>query len=224
MCLAHYKAYAFYKVYQAIYNFATVDLSSIYFDILKDRLYTHSTKSQSRRSAQTALYRVTNALLHLTAPILAFTCEEAWAAFPKAQGDHDTIHVGVFPKPADLTHGITPNQLGRLANWDRLLAFRDLTRPALEKSQIGASLTAKLVLTVTQDDFDLLTTYSHKLPAIFITSQVELKFGEATQVEVLPADGSKCERCWKFTLDVGSDPKFPTACAACASAVTEMLA
>ena len=223
-CLAHYKAYAFYKVYQAIYNFATVDLSSIYFDILKDRLYTHATKSQSRRSAQTALYRVTHALLHLTAPILAFTCEEAWAAFPKAQGDHDTIHVGVFPEAAELTHGITVDQLGRLANWDRLLAFRDLTRPALEKAQIGASLTAKLLLTVTQDDFDLLTTYRHKLPAIFITSQVELKLGDATQVEVLPADGIKCERCWKFTLDVGSDPKFPTACAACASAVTEMLA
>jgi len=190
--------------------------------VLKDRLYTHAAKSQSRRSAQTALYRVTHALLHLTAPILAFTCEEAWAAFPKAQGDHDTIHVGLFPTPEDLTHGIGAEQLARLANWDRILAFRDLTRPALEKAQIGASLAAKLVFTVPAEDYALLASYSAKLPAIFITSQVELKQGESTLVVVLPADGVKCERCWKFTLDVGSDPKFPTACAPCAAAVTEM--
>ena len=221
-CLAHYKAYAFYKVYQAIYNFATVDLSSIYFDILKDRLYTHATQSKSRRSAQTALYRVTHALLHLAAPILAFTCEEAWADLPRAQGDHDTIHVGNFPTPESLTHGIGAERLARIANWDRLLAFRDLTRPALELAKIGSSLTAKLVLTVNREDYDLLSAYNQTLPAIFIASQVELKHGETTHVEAFPADGVKCERCWKFTLDVGTDPAFPTACAACASAVTEM--
>ena len=99
-CLAHYNAYAFYKVYQGIYNFATVELSSIYFDILKDRLYTAAPKSKARRSAQTALYRLTHAMLRLAAPLLAFTCEEAWAVLPKSQGDPDTIHVAHFP--ADL--------------------------------------------------------------------------------------------------------------------------
>ena len=217
-CTAHYKAYAFYKVYQAIYNFATVDLSSIYFDVLKDRLYTASTKSKARRSAQTTLYRITNALLRLTAPILAFTCEEAWSELPKSQGDADTVHVAHFPVPADFTHDVTAVK----ENWDRLLAFRELTRPALETAKIGASLGAKLVISASADDFKLLSEYGASLPMIFIVSQVELKQGDATLVEVLPADGVKCERCWKYTLDVGSNEKLPTACTACAGAVTEM--
>jgi isoleucyl-tRNA synthetase len=218
-CLAHYKAYAFYKVYQAIYNFATVDLSSIYFDVLKDRLYTSAPKAKSRRSAQTALYRMTHALLRLSAPILAFTAEEAWAEFPKAQGDPDSIHVAHFPTPAEVVHDVTAVQ----ENWDRLLSFRELTRPALEAAKIGASLGAKLRITVNAEDFKLLSTYAESLPSIFIVSQVELQQGETTLVEVLPADGVKCERCWKYTLDVGSNEKVPTACAACAGAVTEIL-
>lgn len=217
-CLAHYNAYAFYKVYQAIYNFATVDLSSIYFDVLKDRLYTHASNSKTRRSAQTALYRVTHALLRLTAPILAFTCEEAWLDFPKSQGDADSIHVTHFPSPEELRHNVTASS----ETWDRLLAFRELTRPALEAAKLGASLVAKLIITAPAEDFKLLTQYAATLPSIFIVSQVELKQGETTTVEVLPADGVKCERCWKFTLDVGANEKFPTACVFCASAVTEM--
>lgn len=218
-CLAHYKAYAFYKVYQAIYNFATVDLSSIYFDVLKDRLYTSAPKAKTRRSAQTALYRMTHALLRLSAPILAFTAEEAWAEFPKGQGDPDSIHVAHFPTPAEVVHDVTAVQ----ENWDRLLSFRELTRPALEAAKIGASLGAKLLITANAEDFKLLSAYAGSLPSIFIVSQVELKQGEATLVEVLPAAGVKCERCWKYTLDVGSSEKIPTACAACASAVTEIL-
>jgi len=218
-CLAHYKAYAFYKVYQAIYNFATVDLSSIYFDVLKDRLYTSAPKAKARRSAQTALYRMIHALLRLSAPILAFTAEEAWAELPKSQGDPDSIHVAHFPTPAEVVHDVTAVQ----ENWDRLLSFRELTRPALEAAKIGASLGAKLLMTVNAEDFKLLSTYAGSLPSIFIVSQVELKQGEATLVEVLPADGVKCERCWKYTFDVGSNEKVPTACAACAVAVTEIL-
>jgi isoleucyl-tRNA synthetase len=218
-CRAHYDAYAFYKVYQVIYNFATVELSSIYFDVLKDRLYTTATKSKARRSAQTALYRVFHALLRLTAPILAFTCEEAWLVFPKGQGDADSVHVSHFPKAEDLRAHVTAVE----ENWNRLLAFRELTRPALETAKIGASLGAKLVITAPAEDYQLLSDYAASLPAIFIVSQVELKAGAETLVEVLPADGVKCERCWKYTLDTGANEKFPTACAACASAVTEML-
>ena len=162
-------------------------------------------------------------MLRLAAPLLAFTCEEAWAELPKSQGDPDTIHVAHFPTTLELTHGITKAQHARLANWDRLLAFRDLTRPALEAAKIGATLGAKLIVTVNAEDYELLSAYAASLPTIFIVSQVELKQGDATAVEVLPAEGIKCERCWKYTLDVGSDESIPTACAACASAVTEML-
>ncbi len=218
-CLGHYQTYSFYKVYQAIYNFATVELSSIYFDVLKDRLYTHATKSKSRRSAQTALYRITHALLRLTAPILAFTCEEAWGVFARQQGDPDSVHIAEFPKPEELQAHVKANE----ENWNRLLAFRELTRPALETAKIGASLGAKLVITAAGADYQLLMQYQASLPSIFIVSQVELVEGTESRVEVLPAVGVKCERCWKYTEDTGQDEKYPTACAACASAVTEML-
>jgi isoleucyl-tRNA synthetase len=223
-CTAHYRDYAFHRVYQAIYNFATVDLSSKYFDILKDRLYTTAANSLARRSAQTALYRVTHALLRLTAPILAFTCDEAWEALPKSQGDPDSVHIAHFPKPAEITIGMTPEQLEATSEYERLLAFREITNPALESARtnklIGASLAAKLVLTATAEDLTLLRKYEAQLPATFITSQVELREGTATSVEVLPADGVKCERCWKFTLDVGHNHAFPTACLACAEAIS----
>jgi isoleucyl-tRNA synthetase len=164
------------------------------------------------------LYRLVHGLLRLTAPILAFTTEEAWGELARTQGDPDTIHVAYFPAPQDFTHDITISK----ESWDRLLAFRELTRPALEAAKIGASLGAKLVITAPAEDFALLSRYATTLPSIFIVSQVELREGAEAKVDVLPADGTKCERCWKFTLDVGADAHYPTACAACASAVTEM--
>ncbi len=217
-CRAQYEAYGFYRVYQAVYNFATVELSSIYFDVLKDRLYTHAAKSKTRRSAQTALYRITHALLRLMAPVLAFTCEEAWAALEKSQGDPDSVHVALFPQGDELRAGITVSE----DKWNRLLKFRELTRPALEEAKIGSSLGAKLTLTAPGEDYALLREYAASLPAIFIVSQVDVQEGPEAKVAVSPADGVKCERCWKYTCDVGSDAHYPTACAFCAAAVTEM--
>ncbi len=218
-CLGHYQAYGFYKVYQAVYNFATVELSAVYFDVLKDRLYTHATKSRTRRSAQTALYRVTHALLRLTAPILAFTCDEAWQVFARSQGDPESVHLAHFPKPGELRQNVTASE----ENWNRLLRFRELTRPALEASKIGASLGARLVVTASGEDYGLLRQYEAMLPAIFIVSQVEVRQGPEAKVEVLPAEGVKCERCWKYTRDVGVDARYATACGFCAAAVSEML-
>jgi isoleucyl-tRNA synthetase len=222
-CKALYSEYAFHRVYQAIYNFATVDLSSIYFDVLKDRLYTAAPNSKERRSAQTALYRVHHALLRLAAPILAFTCEEAWAATRRRAGDPESIHIAEFPTVEELTAGLTGDAAALNATWERLLAVRTEVLKSLEEARnakvIGSGLEARVALEASHDDFDVLARYRAELPALFIVSEVELSAGDALKISVGRTTGVKCERCWKYTHDVGSDAELPTVCAPCAAAV-----
>jgi isoleucyl-tRNA synthetase len=224
-CLKHYEDFAFHRVYQAFYSFCTVDLSAIYFDILKDRLYTFATKSKGRRSAQTALYRITHALTRLIAPVLAFTAEEVWSFFPRSQGDPDSIHMAHFPRPDELNHGLEATRLGR---WDQILGVRETVLKSLDSARqeklIGAPLEAKVVLEADSALYPLLAEYAAELPGIFITSEVELKNGASSgvAVRVEKAGGVKCERCWKYKADIGADAEYPTACAFCASAVKEM--
>ncbi len=224
-----YGDFAFHRVYQAVYNFATTDLSSIYFDVLKDRLYTATPKSQARRSAQTAMWRVTEALVRLMAPILTFTTEEVWGYLPKAPDAAQSVHLTLFPEPAELTEGLTAGHRARLENWERLIGVRETVNRYLEVAReaklIGSSLAAKVHVKASRDVMPLLQQYERDLPALFITSQVVLEGHDDAQTTaaVHKADGVKCERCWKFTLDVGSDPKLPTCCAPCAAAVTEIL-
>jgi isoleucyl-tRNA synthetase len=212
-----YSEFAFNKVYRAVYDFATVDLSSIYFDVLKDRLYTSATKSKARRSAQTALYRLAYALVRLFAPVLSFTMEEIWGQLNQA----GSVHTACFPEPEELSAGIHAEQRARLANWDQLIASRDAVLKSLDQARdaklIGSSLEACVHLPVTP----LFSDYASELPGIFIVSQVELTAGNA--IEVTRATGVKCERCWKYTNDVGSSEDLPTVCAPCAAAVHEML-
>ncbi len=224
-----YRDFAFHRVYQAFYNFATTDLSSIYFDVLKDRLYTTTPKSHARRSAQTAMWRVTDAVVRLMAPILTFTTEEVWTHLPKRQDAAESVHLTLFPEPADLTQGLTAAHRARLDNWERLIAVRETVNKSLETARqeklIGAPLEAKVRLKANGELLPLLEQYQRYLPALFITSQVSLEsHGEAeVAIGIDKADGVKCERCWKYTLDVGSDVKLPTVCAPCAAAVTEIL-
>jgi isoleucyl-tRNA synthetase len=225
-CRVWYDNFEFHKVYHNVYAFATVDLSSIYFDVLKDRLYTTATKSKARRGAQTALYRLLDALVRLLAPIMSFTAEEVW----QTMGRTESVHVAYFPEPSDLTAGIDEAARKRADNWDRLMEVRDDVLKSLETARneklIGAPLEARVRLSADGDLYPLLQQYAGELPGLFIVSQVALEPGEAgaaVGVKVERAAGEKCERCWKYTTDVGSDPKFPTVCAACAGAVDEML-
>ncbi len=228
-CLGWYQDFAFHKVYRAVYDFATVDLSAVYFDVLKDRLYTAAAKSKSRRSAQTALYRLNFALVRLLAPILGFTCEEVWGYMTRPEGQPDSVHLAQFPSPEELTAGIAGEQRQRAANWERLMPVRDHVLKSLETARqekfIGAPLEARVHLKANQDLFPLLEEYSADLPSLFIVSQVSLEnHSDATlSVHVDRAEGIKCERCWKYTTDVGFDPELPTVCAACAEAVREMV-
>jgi isoleucyl-tRNA synthetase len=222
-CRAWYDEFAFHKIYQAVYNFATVDLSAIYFDVLKDRLYTSATRSTARRSAQTALYRLTQALVRLVAPLLAFTAEEVW----KNMKQPGSVHTAFFPEPAELTAGLSQEHRKRLQNWDRLMEVREDVLKSLETARqekfIGAPLEARVNLSANGTLYPLLERYAQELPALFIVSQVRLNnHDDGLSVAIERADGVKCQRCWKYTTDVGSNADFPTICAGCADAVTEM--
>src|SRR5581483_5985982 len=201
-CLAWYDEFAFHKVYRAIYDFATVDLSAIYFDVLKDRLYTSAARSHARRSAQTALYRLAYALVRLAAPILTFTSEEVW----RHLGQPESVHRALFPEPAGLTGGITPAHRKRALNWDRLIEVRQDVLKSLEVARkekfIGAPLEARVRVAADGDLYPLLDEYSGELPGLFIVSQVSLDkaaAGSDVAVKVERAAGVKCERCWKYT-------------------------
>jgi isoleucyl-tRNA synthetase len=228
-CRKHYEEYAFHKVYQALYNFATVDLSSIYFDVIKDRLYTAAPASKARRSAQTSLYKLTHALLRLMAPLLSFTTEEAWSHFPRMAGDPDSVHLAMFPEPGELCDGLTPARRQRLENWDKLLPVRDQVLKALEVARqekfIGAPLEARVRLRAGANLYPLLEEYRAELPALFIVSQVLLQnHAEAElEVHVERAAGAKCERCWKYSERIGAAPAFPTVCDACGEALKEIV-
>jgi len=227
-CREHYTAFAFHRVYQALYNFATTDLSSIYFDVIKDRLYTAAPRSRARRSAQTSLYKITHAMARLMAPLLTFTTDEAWRHLAKLPGDPASVHLTTFPE-ADLAAGLSASQRERLGNWEKLLPVREQVLKALEVARqekfIGAPLEARVRLQAGKDLYPLLDEYQQELPALFITSQVTLEdHAEAElSVHVERAAGTKCERCWKYSTAIGFDPQFPTVCDSCASALKEIL-
>ncbi len=224
-CRGWYDSFEFHKVYHTVYAFATVDLSAIYFDVLKDRLYTTATKSKARRSAQTALDRLLDALVRLLAPIMSFTAEEVWGHM-KREG---SVHVAHFPDAGELVRGLDEAAKKRVANWDRLMEVRGDVLKSLDTARneklIGAPLEARVRLSANGDLYPLLEQYAGELPALFIVSQVALNRTDAAglQVGVERAEGAKCERCWKYTTDVGSSEKYPTICGACADAVDETL-
>lgn len=227
-CRRWYDELSFHKVYRAMYDFATIDLSAVYFDILKDRLYTSAPRSFTRRAAQSTLYRLTHALSRLMAPILVFTMEELWTQLRKSPGDPESIHLTLLPEPGDLTAGISTIQRERLSNWDTLLEVREAVLKQLETARqekvIGAPLEAQVTLRVPKAQHALLEEYAEQLPGIFIVSEVFLEPGDGElQVLVARSTRAKCERCWKFLPDVGSNPRFPTVCASCAHAVSEIL-
>ncbi len=221
-CRAWYENFEFHKVYHSVYAFATVDLSAVYFDILKDRLYTAATESPARRSAQTALHRLLDALVRLMAPLMSFTAEEVWGHM----GRTESVHVACFPEPSELTAGLDDAARQRAQDWDRLMEVRDTVLKSLEAARneklIGAPLEACVRLSADGDLYPLLEQYARELPALFIVSQVALDRAGTLSVQVERAEGRKCERCWKYTIDIGVDARFPTICGPCAEAVEEI--
>ncbi len=218
-CRVWYDELAFHKVYRAVYDFATTDLSAVYFDVLKDRLYTSATRSRSRRSGQTAVYRIHYALTRLVAPLLSFTAEEVWSYTSKPADAPESVHIAVLPEPDEVATGF---DVSLLAKWDGLMEVRaDVLKELEGKRQakfIGSPLEARVRL-----EGYALDDYAADLPGLFIVSQVILEPGDERRVIVERADGVKCERCWKYSTAVGEDLDFPTVCDSCSAALREML-
>jgi isoleucyl-tRNA synthetase len=232
-CREWYAAYDFHRVYHAIHDFCVVDLSSFYYDVLKDRLYTKAAKSKSRRSAQTAVWKISAALVRLAAPILVFTSEEIWKYLPKDKGEPDSIHISLFPTERELRSGIAA---AKVTTWELLGKVRSEVLKALEaarnEKKINSGLEAKVVLTAAPELKDKLQEYAASLPALFIVSQVEfLSAGSGTyiseaipglEVTVQKADGKKCERCWNYSTRIGENSRYPTVCERCSEALAEI--
>jgi isoleucyl-tRNA synthetase len=230
----HYDTFTFQRVYHRLNEFCTVDLSAIYFDILKDRLYTSAPKSPARRSAQTALYRLGDALVRLLAPILSFTSEEVWSYLPGTGDRPESVHLSEFPQARDLTGDIPADfDVARFeSDWDTLLNIRGEALKALEAARvdklIGGSLEAQVHLFAPESLYPVLEHYRDQLRFLFIVSDVVLEKavtvngGAGLKITVNPAPGQKCERCWNYSIHVGEDKAYPTVCERCSAVLHEM--
>ena len=210
-----YDSYSFHTVYHELGNFCTVEMSKLYIDITKDRVYTEGKNSPARRSAQTTMYLILSALTRMLAPILAFTADEAWLMMPHASDD-DKRNVMLNDMPVyDETYVFAETE----ERWERLFALRDDVMKALEEARaakmIGKSLDAKIALTVTDKaTYELLCSFGRELETVFIVSGVSVTLGDEAKVEVAPADGCKCVRCWKYA-DKGVDDGSGFLCEHC---------
>jgi len=222
-----YEEYQFHVVYYTLHNFCTVDLSALYLDVLKDRLYTSRGTSKERRSAQTAMYLILDAMARLLAPILTFTAEEIWEHLPSGTGKADSIHMAQFP---DVDASCVDEALNE--RWKSLIAVRGEVSRAIEtvrqKKIVGHSLDCRVDIAAPGKLQTLLDTYRDELAALFIVSQVNLateSLGfdnpyESAEIQGLTvgiarAGGVKCERCWNYSETVGADSAHPAICGRC---------
>jgi isoleucyl-tRNA synthetase len=228
-----YEEFAFHKIYHRVNDFCTVELSRFYFDVLKDRLYTAAPFSLGRRAAQTAIWRIGEALVRLLAPVMSFTCEEVWQYLPPVDGRQESVHVARFPTAADILGPSAPPEVPReREDWTTLLAVRDEVLKGLEEARnnklIGTGLEARVTLVASEPAYSVLERHQNQLRYLFIVSDVTLEktasgngAGGIT-VKVAHAEGRKCERCWNYSVHVGEDSAYPTVCERCAAVLKEI--
>jgi isoleucyl-tRNA synthetase len=231
-----YDEFAFHKIYQRINHFCVVELSAFYFDILKDRLYTYAPNSAGRRAAQTALWRIGEALVRLLAPILSFTCEEVWGYLPATVARGESVHLEKFPVGASVLgdNETLVEDAAQREDWKILRAVREQVLKVLEDARaqklIGKGIEAQLIITAEGPTYSVLERYKDQLRYFFIVSAVTLQqsaSGNGTVsvgVLVEKADGQKCERCWNYSTHVGEDASYPTVCERCSAALKEIKA
>jgi len=252
---AAYDTFEFHRAYHALNEFVNTDLSALYLDVLKDRLYTFAPNHPARRSAQTALWRIAEALTRLIAPILSFTADEVWALLPKVEGRESSVHLALFPNLADIVPG---NTTALIADWEQLLAIRSEVLKALEGDRqigkIGKALEARIRVTTSNANHSILDRHQKALAELFGVSECQIALdqnpasvydslfgkqqestfldaegesgtrissldGQTVKVETARSAGIKCERCWRYTEDVGDEPNYPTVCLRCAEAL-----
>ena len=216
--LAHFEIYEFHPVVAKLQIYCSEDLGSFYLDVLKDRLYTTAPKSMARRSAQTALWHITQAMLRWMAPFLSFTAEEAWTVLGAAGKTPAATRESIF---MDTYVTLGEADAALLAKWTRIRELRDLVNKDIEvlraDGKLGSSLQANVALTVAPDDHALLASLGDDLKFVFITSAIELVAGDTLSIMASASNGIKCERCWHYRDDIGVDAAHPTLCGRCTS-------
>ncbi|MGM0411480.1 MAG: isoleucine--tRNA ligase, partial [Bacillota bacterium] len=226
-----YEEYEYHRVYHDIHNFCTVEMSSLYADVVKDRLYTDGTDSLSRRAAQSTLYDMIKTLVKLVSPVLVHTSEEVWGYLEDEKEKNKSVFLADWP---EFSADISDEDL--MQSWAKLLDIRKDVSKALELARenknIGNSLEAKVILKAKDESqAQFLEKHFDQLADLFIVSQVELvdvidedaHQGNETEIEIIvkEADGEKCERCWKYSTTVGEDEKYDDVCERCASVLHE---
>jgi isoleucyl-tRNA synthetase len=227
--LRAYESYDYGTIFQALNGFATVELSSFYVDVSKDRLYTFAARSRERRAAQTAMYLMADGLTRLAAPILSFTADELWRFLPGAR--EASVHMGLFPAYADLAPFADRDLVQR---WTKLMTVREAVvakiEPLRKGKQIGSSLQAKVILSAATGELAFLEQHARDLPMLFIVSEVELRpapsdveaASEARpRVAIERAGGVKCERCWRYVRAVSNDAAWAGLCERCQDALAQ---
>jgi isoleucyl-tRNA synthetase len=235
-----YAAFEFHRVYHAVNEFAIVDLSNFYIDVLKDRMYTFAPTSHARRSAQTVLWQITEALGRLVAPILSFTADEVWDYLPAVEGREPSVHLAQFPKPEEV---FSEDPAPLLAEWQQLFEVRDHALRHLEVARqakvVGKALEAEIDITPSWEKEPLLKKYESSLKEIINVSKITLKKplpGKHSEIMALgksaifsdclfdlrPASGHKCARCWNFMPEVSAYGIWQNVCTRCQSALKEM--
>ena len=215
-----YNTYTFHTIYHAVQNFCTVDLSALYLDIVKDRIYVENKNALKRRASQTVIYETLVSLLKLIAPILSCTAEEMWT-FLKGYVQEESIFLASFPESRkELIRPEVEEE------WEKIWRIRELANKKIEEKRVekvvGHSLDTRIVIKASESDFALLGRLGHELKDVFIVSQIDLQKGDSdTEITVSKADGQKCERCWQYATDItAAAGKFPNTCKRCADTLS----
>ncbi|MHC5160458.1 MAG: isoleucine--tRNA ligase [Planctomycetota bacterium] len=218
-----YDTFSFHRVFNKVYNFCTVEMSSIYMDVLKDRMYCDAADSQSRRSGQTAMYKILDALVRMLAPVLAHTAEEAWAAIEYKSEGADTVHLAsmLVPDPAIDAAGNAPK-------WEKVMSLRDEVLKVLEdlRTEQVIKSNQEASVTIETDDDELLAAVNEMDTGIFaslcIVSEVDITKGSVLKVSAQKCSHAKCERCWYFYPSVGQNSDHPDLCDRCSEVVASL--
>ena len=232
-CLASYEKNEFWQATYAVHNFCVVDMSNVYLDVIKDRLYCEGRKSLARRSAQTAIWLILDAMVRLLAPVLSFTANEIWTMMPHRATD-DARHVMLNDMPSNHAEWMLDEE--KRYYWDESIRLRTDVNKALELARaekiVGKPLDAKLTIHVSEAaEAAVRRIKSQHFEAFFIVSEVEFTEGagegwagtefEGVNIEVKPSDKPKCVRCWTHSATVGENAEHPELCARCAKALAE---
>jgi isoleucyl-tRNA synthetase len=214
--LAWYEQFEFHRIYHAVNEFAIVDLSSFYLDVLKDRMYTFAPTSKERLSAQTVLWKIAEALVRLVAPILSFTADEVWEYLSHVEGREASVHLALFPKPEEV---FSENPAALLEEWKQVFEIRDAALRVLEEERqakrIGKGLEAELEIAASGNQLVLLQRHAAGLKEILNVSRVIVVKGSEFTVKALPASGHKCARCWNYMPHVSNYGIWANVCDRC---------